>query len=605
MKPWKWVVAFVISLIALLLAIIWLIGCGNKNPATLMSDTAVNLTSSSTFDDQNPAFSPNGQNILFSSKRNGNGDNLNIWKMNVNEKNPVPLTNEPEADNVNMPGGSWNGVINRIAFSSDRSGNDEIWIMNVDGSNPVQLTNNSARDWEPTFSPDGNWVVFQSDRDGNWEIYKIDVVTSETIRLTTNPTDDCEPNWSPVGDKIVFQSNRNGNWEIYTMNIDGTNQYDVTNDPAEDTDPAWSPDGRRVVYSSNYAGLEEPEIFIINADGTGKPIRVTNNPTYDGAPSFSPDGTKIAFESDRSGNLDIWIIASPVFSLSWNSVNDFVYQLQNIDLSAIGNTKFDLVIIDYSQDGSDENRFTVEQIDALKNSPGGSKLVLAYISVGEAEKYRWYWNDSWDANNDGNPDPGAPSWLGPSNPEWSGNYKVKYWEKDWQSIIYGSSTSYLDKVIDAGFDGVYLDIIDAYEYWGPGGESGLNRETAEQEMVDFVISIADYARMTRGKTNFGIFPQNGEALSSHSGYLQAVSGIGKEDTWYDGNTPQLSLYTSRVIANLDAFKQAGKLVLVIDYVTNQNLIDDFYSKAKAKGYVPYATIRDLDALIINPEHEPD
>jgi len=592
----------------LLLAVVWLMGCTNKNPVTPTGntgDTALCLTSNSTVDDQNPAFSPDHKSILFSSKRNGNGKNLNIWKMDITGKNPVALTNEPISDNVNMPGSSWNGAINKIAFSSDRTGNDEIWIMNADGSNPVQLTNNPANDWEPTFSPDGAWIAFQSDRDGNWEIYKINVTTGETIQLTNNPADDWEPNWSPTGDKIVFQSNRDGNWEIYTMNTDGTDQRNVTNDSAEDTDPSWSPDGTRIVYSSNYGGLEEPEIFIINADDTQKPIRVTNNPTYDGAPSFSPDGTKIVFESDRSGNLDIWLINSPVSSVSWNSVNDFVYQLQNIDLTEIGNTKFDLVIIDYSKDGSDENRFTAEQINALKNSPGGPKLVLAYMSIGEAENYRWYWDNHWDADNDGNPDPGAPSWLGPANPDWPGNYKVKYWDSGWQSIIYGSSTSYIDKIIEAGFDGVYLDIIDAYEYWGPNGESGLNRPTAEQDMVDFVKAIANYARVTKGKTNFGVFPQNGEGLSTHSDYLQVVNGIGKEDTWYNDNTPQPSSYTNKVIANLDVFKQAGKLVLVIDYVTQQNLIDDFYSKAITRGYVPYATVRALDRLTINHWHEPD
>ena len=51
--------------------------------------------------------------------------------------------------------------------------------------------------------------------------------------------------------------------------------------------------------------------------------------------------------------------------------NDFVYQLQRIDLTAIGKTKFDLVIMDYSRDGSDEQRFTADQISALKTSPGG------------------------------------------------------------------------------------------------------------------------------------------------------------------------------------------------------------------------------------------
>lgn len=207
-------------------------------------------------------------------------------------------------------------------------------------------------------------------------------------------------------------------------------------------------------------------------------------------PVFSPDEKKPGFKSEIAGRPDIGITDFPESSSSqsWNDVNDFVYQLQDMDLTAIGDTEFDLVITDYSLDGSEENRFTADQITSLKKSPGGPKLVLAYMSIGEAENYRWYWNESWDADNDGLPDKGAPSWLGPSNPDWPGNYKVKYWETGWQSIVYGSSTSYLDKIIEAGFDGVYLDIIDAYEYWGPDGESGLERETAEQEMVGFVVA---------------------------------------------------------------------------------------------------------------------
>ena len=108
-----------------------------------------------------------------------------------------------------------------------------------------------------------------------------------------------------------------------------------------------------------------------------------------------------------------------------------------------------------------------------------------------------------------------------------------------------------------------------------------------------------------GKSNFGIFPQNGEALSSHSEYVQIVTGIGREYTSNEGNTPNPSSYTDLVVANLDVFKQAEKLVLVIDYVTEQNLIDDFYSKAISKGYIPYATVRDLDKITINFGHEPD
>jgi cysteinyl-tRNA synthetase len=284
-----------------------------------------------------------------------------------------------------------------------------------------------------------------------------------------------------------------------------------------------------------------------------------------------------------------------------DAIDDFTYQLQNIDLGAIGATRFDLVVIDYSADGSEEQRFDAGQIAALKDSPGGHKTVLAYLSIGEAEDYRWYWQESWDADHDGTPDPGAPGWLGTTNPDWLGNYEVRYWDQDWQTIVF----AYLDKTIAAGFDGVYLDIVDAFEYWGPGGESGQNRATAESEMVGLVKAIADRARTTGGKPGFLVFPQTGEHLAAHADYLRAVSGIGREDVWFNGDTPNPQPEVDPVLADLDLFKQAGKPVLVMDYVRQPDLIDDFYARATARGYVPYATVRDLDSLVTNPGHEPD
>lgn len=275
--------------------------------------------------------------------------------------------------------------------------------------------------------------------------------------------------------------------------------------------------------------------------------------------------------------------------------NDFVYQLQSIDLDALGNTKFDLVIIDYSRDGSDEGKFTAAEIESLKDSPGGPKQVLSYMSIGEAEDYRWYWQKNWDANRDGKPDAGAPPWLGPSNPDWPGNYKVRYWEPEWQSIFY----DYLDLVIAAGYDGVYLDVVDAYWYWRH------DHATAEADMVEFVKDIATYARANGGGPNFQVYVQNAEELSRHPDYIDAVSGIGREDLFYNGNRPQPKGETRYAIEQLDRFKVAGKPVLVIDYVTKRDKINGFYRKAGSRGYVPYATSRDLDVLKINRGHAPN
>jgi cysteinyl-tRNA synthetase len=128
----------------------------------------------------------------------------------------------------------------------------------------------------------------------------------------------------------------------------------------------------------------------------------------------------------------------------------------------------DLLIIDaFVDDQRGEPRaLTREEIEALKTKPqGGRRLVLSYLSVGEAESYRFYWRREWDRNSDGRPDAGAPAWLEPENPSWEGNYKVRYWESAWQELIITAPDSYLSLIIELGFDGVYLDIIDAFHYF--------------------------------------------------------------------------------------------------------------------------------------------
>jgi Tol biopolymer transport system component len=286
-----------------------LTGCGDK----CYDDAAVNLTNDSTTDDRNPAVSPDGGTLLFSSKkRNVPGDAKYIVRtMDLLTRQVTPLTKEQDGDNITMPGSSWNKTTNKICFTSNRDDNDEIYTMDPDGNNLYRVTHYpTAQDQQPTFSPDGTLITFQSDKYRGWEIYTIDVESLDTGTLTNTSEDNLKPNWSPLGDKIVFQSNRNGNWEIYTMNADGTGQTNITNDPAaEDTDPSWSPDGTKIVYASTHGGLAAPEIFVINADGSGEPEQITDYAGYDGAPSFSlPDGKWIYFESDRDGNLDIWRI---------------------------------------------------------------------------------------------------------------------------------------------------------------------------------------------------------------------------------------------------------------------------------------------------------
>ncbi|MBD3419420.1 MAG: hypothetical protein GF398_04805 [Chitinivibrionales bacterium] len=125
-------------------------------------------------------------------------------------------------------------------------------------------------------------------------------------------------------------------------------------------------------------------------------------------------------------------------------------------VAALAATNYDVLIIDLFY--NETTPITSSDMALLKTKAnGGTRLVLCYMSVGEAEDYRYYWKSGWGA--------GSPAFIEAENPDWEGNYKVRYWDQDWQAVIFGSDSAYLDKIIASGFDGAYLDIIDAFEYF--------------------------------------------------------------------------------------------------------------------------------------------
>ncbi|UJG44148.1 MAG: endo alpha-1,4 polygalactosaminidase [Candidatus Heimdallarchaeum endolithica] len=286
----------------------------------------------------------------------------------------------------------------------------------------------------------------------------------------------------------------------------------------------------------------------------------------------------------------------PQFSVNGFIVNDFAYQLQNIDIDEISNSKYDLIIIDYSADGSEELEYNFSQVTYMREG-NERKILLSYMSIGEAETYRFYWDNNWDADNDGVPDDNAPEWLDIENPDWEGNYKVKYWNLDWQKIIFGTNESYLDRIIAAGFDGCYLDIIDAFEYYEE------ERPTAKEEMIDFVISLSDYAKSK--KQGFLVIPQNGELLLENDSYREAIDGIGREDLYFLNNIRRPEKVIGEVISLLKLLTKENKIVMIIDYPTLYSKVQVFYPLAYQDGFIAHAPPRDLDELVYYPDFLPD
>ncbi|MCG8569858.1 MAG: endo alpha-1,4 polygalactosaminidase [Spirochaetes bacterium] len=136
-------------------------------------------------------------------------------------------------------------------------------------------------------------------------------------------------------------------------------------------------------------------------------------------------------------------------------INPDQYSSKSSFINDIAATNYDVVIVDLF---FHDNELTSADLQKLKQKANGAnRLVIAYMSIGEAENYRYYWRNSWNTF--------APLWLDEENPNWEGNYKVKFWKLGWQYLITGNKQSYVQKILDAGFDGVYLDIIDAFEYY--------------------------------------------------------------------------------------------------------------------------------------------
>ncbi len=237
----------------------------------------------------------------------------------------------------------------------------------------------------------------------------------------------------------------------------------------EDLYYGYSGDNRKTPANSHNYMLpfmklaEELDIEVLVTDYCSTRSRIDNSYIQNNSHGF------ISFAADHRSLDNI-----PSYPVSPNNMNEtdvytlsdaknFLYMINPVEfiskemmLDDISKTNFDIVLIDlFDNNGV---ALTLNEINSIKRKSNGAKrVVIAYMSIGEAEDYRYYWNSLWETD--------TPAWMEEENPDWKGNYKVRYWDIDWQNIILGNKNAYLDKILDAGFDGVYLDIIDGYEYF--------------------------------------------------------------------------------------------------------------------------------------------
>lgn len=269
------------------------------------------------------------------------------------------------------------------------------------------------------------------------------------------------------------------------------------------------------------------------------------------------------------------------------------YLLQNVDAKKLERTAYDVLVLDAGS-GDGAWGLTRAEVRRLKTKPDGTpRLVIAYMNVGEAEDYRYYWKPAWTKR--------PPAWLGTPNCRWKGDHRVQHWSPDWQAILFGNDRSYLARLLDLGYDGVYLDRIDIFYHWRG------SRWQAAAEMVDLVASLSAWAKAR--KPGFLVLAQNGEELASDARFLAAIDGFGKEDMLYGdrGNdVPNAPQRVARAERNFAPALAAGLPVLAVEYTRSAANIATAKTRLTALGFKPYFGPRSLAYLGQDgPQHRED
>jgi cysteinyl-tRNA synthetase len=257
-------------------------------------------------------------------------------------------------------------------------------------------------------------------------------------------------------------------------------------------------------------------------------------------------------------------------------------------VTALRETDRDWIILDPVFKTEGQQRWTESNLASLRRGHP-QRRVLAYLSIGEAENYRPYWQNGWKQR--------PPAWLGKENPDWKGNFKVAYWNPEWQRLLLRE----VDRILTVGFDGLYLDIVDAFEYYERDGDKFIDHRknpatgnTFREDMIRWVKKVALRARGSR--PDLLIIPQNGAQLLANKEYREAISGIGIEDLFTNGRKTQSRDHTDYLLGFLTRLKPDEKPILVVDYSKKKVLTQSARDKARQHGFVFLNTDRALKSL---------
>jgi TolB protein len=186
-------------------------------------------------------FDTKSKNLFLTISQSGSPD---IYKISQDGDEVARLTNGPRGAMNVEPAVSPDGK--RIAFSSDRSGNPMIYVMNSDGTNVKRITFAGKYNATPSWSPDGKRLAFAGWSDDHFDIFTVNADGTDMVRITSSrkPNGKWANNETPVysadGRLLMYTSNRTGSHQIYISNLDGSEERRITNDDANYFSPKWS-----------------------------------------------------------------------------------------------------------------------------------------------------------------------------------------------------------------------------------------------------------------------------------------------------------------------------------------------------------------------------
>jgi cysteinyl-tRNA synthetase len=291
-------------------------------------------------------------------------------------------------------------------------------------------------------------------------------------------------------------------------------------------------------------------------------------------------------------------------------------QLDDLDKPAaveqLAKSGYDMLIVEPTFDVKGNESFDAKaMVKALHDGKPG-RIVLAYLSIGEAESYRTYWKPQWHAPANGQE--GQPGYLlGPDPDGWNENYLVRYWRPRWQALFTGKQ-GMLDKLTAAGFDGVYLDWVEAYDDEAVIAAAQADKAPPIKSMVNFIGAIRDHLRTS--KPDALVVAQNAAFLvDDDPRFAEVIDGISFEDTWYSGkdnakwddanagdipNTEADEDSPSGLIRQYKKYQNAGLPVFTIDYCVNSGHAARVYKESAAEGFVPLVTRVSADNMTTTP-----